>query len=118
MGECYNVLQKQSRMAHLNSTKPPIHIMDAKIRIHHHKYAIQFYQHILLDNHSRTQQTGQNSDIHNTDLHNLIQKHTISLRHLQSLSSPPPILTPTLPPTTTATPTSLRCGASAAASTC
>ena len=61
MAECDNVLQIQSRMAHLNTTEPPIHITEAQL--HGLKYSIQFYQHLLLNNHNITQHTGQNLDI-------------------------------------------------------
>ena len=97
------VLQKQSRMAPLNSTTPPIPIMDSISQLHsrmaRHKSNIQFYKNIILDNYARSQQSGQISHLHNKALQNMIQRHKVALQILHSQIS-----SLTTSPTTTSSP--------------
>ena len=105
-------MQIQCRMADFNSTTPPIPIMDSTSQLHsrmaRHKYNIQFYKSILLDNYARSQQSGEIShySLHNKNLQNIIHQHKVLLQTLQSqlssLTTPsPPIFTfiplPTIP---------------------
>ena len=109
MAECDTVLQK-----HLNSTNTIIHIMKEETQILSNmagcKSAIQTLQHLLLENHIRTQDTGHNSDIHNTTLNTMLQQQKTVLSKFQyqllqiqtSEHAPiPPTLIHTPPPTPT-----------------
>ena len=87
---------------------PPILIMESKSKLHslmaHHKNNIQFYKTILLDNYTRSQQTGEIPHMQNASLYNMIQRHKILLQHITSqlltnIPSPPPILPPLSLPT-------------------